>query len=280
VQACPQGTLVDGALAYLARGPAESEALAREVLKLPAAPAIIAERVVAALLGADPRVTRLSDGRWAAVPAGATSPDLDACTFAVVDVETTGSRPARGDRVVEVAVVAVRGAAIHPVYETLVNPGRPLPPFVRSLTGIDDDLLRNQPVFADVADEIVAALSGRIFAAHNARFDWAFLQAEFRRTRDRALVGPRVCTVRLARRLLPDLASRGLDHVTRYFGIPVTRRHRAAGDAQATAAVLVRLIELARELGARTLDDLDRVSRRAPPARTAWPTQAEDIWPW
>lgn len=280
VQVCPQGTLVDGALAYLARGPAASEALARDVLKLPAAPPIIAERVVAALLGADPRVTRLSDGRWAMVPVGAASPSLDTCSFAVVDVETTGSRPARGDRVVEVAVVAVRGGAIRPAYETLVNPGCPLPPFVRSLTGLDDDLLRHQPVFAEVADGILAALSGRIFAAHNARFDWAFLQAEFRRTGERALFGPRVCTVRLARRLLPDLASRGLDHVTRYFGIPVTRRHRAGGDALATALVLVRLIELARELGARTLDDLDRVSRRSPSQRRALPTPAEDIWPW
>jgi len=280
VQAGCDGTLVDRALSYLARGPAASADLARDVLRLPVAPPIIAERVVAALLGADPRVRRLEDGRWAVVAAGAGSPSLEACRFAVVDVETTGSRPGRGDRVVEVAVVAVDGGEIHLAYETLVNPGRPLPPFVRSLTGLDDEMLRDQPEFADVADALLAALAGRVFAAHNARFDWAFLQAEFRRAGGRALLGPRICTVRLARRLVPDLGSRGLDQVTRYFGIPVARRHRAGGDALAAAAVLVRLIELARECGARTLEDLERVSRRRPPGRRALPGQAEDVWPW
>jgi DNA polymerase-3 subunit epsilon len=279
VLACPDGTLVDRALVHLAAGPATSMALCRDVLGIPNAPGVIAERLTVALLGADPRVSRLDDGRWMVVPAGATSPSLEACSFAVVDVETTGGRPSRGDRVVEVAVVLVKSGRIEPAFDGLVNPGRGIPPFVASLTGITEDMVCARPVFADVADEVLAALAGRVFVAHNARFDWAFLSAELKRTRDRVLVGPRVCTVRLARRLIPELKARGLDQVTQFFGIPVTNRHRAGGDALATAQVLLKLIELAREAGARTLDDLSTVSRRVLPRRTALPTQADDLWP-
>lgn len=280
LQAVPEGTLVDRALSYLAAGPGESIALARDVLGLPHASPVIAERLAIALLGADPRVSRLDDGRWTVVPAGSGSPALDACTFAVVDVETTGGRPSRGDRIVELAVVLVRGDAVELAYESLVNPERPVAPFVVGLTGISDAMLRDRPVFAEIADDVLAVLGGRVFVAHNARFDWAFVSAELKRTRDRVLWGPRVCTVRLARRLVPELRSRGLDHVTQYFGITVEQRHRAAGDALATATVLLRLLELAREAGAGTLDDLGRVTRRrgARP-RTARPTQAEDLWP-
>ena len=275
----PEGTLVDRALAYLAPSPGDSTALACHVLGIPNASPVIAERLAVALLGADPRITRLDDGRWMVVPAGATSPSLEACTFAVVDVETTGGRPSRGDRIVEVAVVVVRAGVIEPVFEALVNPGRGIPPFVASLTGITESTVTDQPGFADIADEVLAALGGRVFVAHNARFDWTFLSAELKRTRDRILSGPRVCTVRLARRLIPELKSRGLDHVTQYFGISIARRHRAGGDAVATAEVLLKLLDLARESGAQTLDDLARVTRRVPKRRTAMPTQADDLWP-
>jgi len=275
-----EGTLVDRALAYLAPGPGDSAAVARDVLGIPNAPPVIAERLAVALLGADPRVTRLDDGRWMVVPAGATSPSLEACSFAVVDVETTGGRPSRGDRIVEIAVVVVRGGSIEPVFDALVNPGRDIPSFVASLTGITESAVTGQPGFGDIADDVLAALGGRVFVAHNARFDWTFLSAELKRTRDRVLSGPRVCTVRLARRLIPELKSRGLDQVTQFFGIPVVGRHRAGGDALATAAVLLKLLDLAQEAGARTLDDLARVTRRMPKRRTALPTQADDLWPW
>lgn len=278
-QIVPDGTLVDRALAYLAPGPVAAEALTRDVLGIPNASPVIAERLTVALLGADPRVSRLDDGRWMIVPAGATSPSLESCSFAVVDVETTGGRPSRGDRIVEIAVVLVCGEKVEPVFEALVNPGRGIPPFVASLTGITESEIAGRPGFGEVVDEVLAALGGRVFVAHNARFDWTFVSAELKRTRDRVLSGPRVCTVRLARRLIPELKSRGLDQVTGFFGIPVTRRHRAGGDALATAAVLVKLLDLAQEAGARTLDDLDKVTLRVPRRRTALPTQADDLWP-
>ncbi|HXI21559.1 MAG TPA: 3'-5' exonuclease, partial [Gemmatimonadales bacterium] len=101
----------------------------------------------------------------------------------------------------------------------------------------------------------------RIFVAHNARFDWGFVSAEVRRARALGLTGSRICTVRLARRLLPELASRSLDSLSFHFGLENPARHRAAGDALATAELLERLLVLARDEGARTLADLEAMTR-------------------
>src|SRR3989304_1794267 len=188
-----------------------------------------------------------------------------------------GARPAGGG---VLGGVGGGGGSLEPVFDALVNPGRDIPSFVASLTGITESAVTGQPGFGDIADDVLAALGGRVFVAHNARFDWTFLSAELKRPRERVQSAPRVCTVRLARRLIPELKSRGLDQVTQFFGIPVVGRHRAGGDALATAAVLLKLLDLAQEAGARTLDDLARVTRRMPKRRTALPTQADDLWPW
>jgi DNA polymerase-3 subunit epsilon len=103
--------------------------------------------------------------------------------------------------------------------------------------------------------------------AHNARFDWAFVGAELRRARDVMLDGPRLCTVRLARRLVRGVRSCGLDNLTRYFGFENAARHRAAGDARVTAELLARLLRLARESGARTMQDLTAIETRPRTAR-------------
>ena len=120
-----------------------------------------------------------------------------------------------------------------------------------------------------MAGQVLAALAGRVFVAHNARFDWGFVTAELRRARDLTLDGPRLCTVRLARRLLPQLESRSLDSLTYFFGLTNPARHRAAGDALATAELLGRLLDLAREQGARTLADLDALTRGRTARRTS-----------
>jgi len=142
------------------------------------------------------------------------------------------------------------------VFHALVNPGIPIPPFVASLTGIDGTMIRDAPAFDAIADDLLEALTGTVFVAHNARFDWAFVSAEVRRARGLQLQGPRVCTVRLARRLLPDLPRRNLDAVSFHFGIEIEGRHRAVGDAVAAAKCLGRLLRLARDEGAVCLADL------------------------
>jgi DNA polymerase III epsilon subunit family exonuclease len=252
----PTLPLVDRALALLAAGPRNAEALVEEVMGLPNAPDAVAARLVAALLATDPRVSQLPDGRWGLVPAAAGSPMLDQVPFAVVDVETTGIR-ADGHRILEVGIVVVQGSRREMVLDRLVNPGRPVPRVITSITRISDADVRDAPTFAAVADEVLGALSGRVFVAHNARFDWAFLAAELRRSRGASLTGARLCTARLARRLIPEAESCGLDWLSTWFGLENPARHRAGGDAWATAELLLRLLERARGEGARTLQDLE-----------------------
>jgi DNA polymerase-3 subunit epsilon len=225
------------------------------VLGLSRTPKIAAERLALALVGDDAQVTRTDDGRWT-LAAPSPSPALAQCRFAVVDVETTGCSPRRGDRVIEIAVVAVADGRMDLVYDRLLDPGIPVPPRVTMLTGISSAMVAGQGAFADVTDDLLRVLGGAVFVAHNARFDWAFLTQEFRRSRGLELQGPRLCTVRLARRLLPPMESRALDHVADHFGVAISARHRAAGDAIATAKILLRFLALAHQGGARTLADL------------------------
>ena len=260
LEAHPSSTLLDRALAALASAPRGAEELAREVMALPNAPPAVASRLASALLGADPRVSQLADGRWALVPAAQGSPLLEECAFAVVDVETTGMR-ASGDRVIEVGVVVVQGARREPVVDRLINPGRHVSSVITRITRITNADLTAAPDFTAVADEVLDALAGRVFVAHNVRFDWGFLAAELRRARGISLTGPRLCTARLARRLVPEAESCGLDWLSGYFGLENPARHRALGDAWATADLLVRLLDRARRDGARTLQDLDALQR-------------------
>jgi DNA polymerase-3 subunit epsilon len=276
--ALPAGTLLERALRILEEGPADSLRISREVLGLPRAPSVVADRLAIALLGHDPRVRRDHRGQWALAARSSAMVALAETMFAVVDVETTGSRPASGDRITEVAVVVVGpGGRTDVALDTLVNPERPIPAAVTRVTRITDAMVRDRPTFAEVADDLLSALSGRVFVAHNVQFDWRFLEAEVRRARDLRLDGPRVCTVKLARRLLPGLKHRGLDSVSRYFGIEIENRHRAGGDAAATARILARLLDLAVDQGARTLEDLVRVDARVRPGRTAGPGWMEAI---
>ncbi len=276
----PDSTLLERVLAQLRIGPRSPSTLCHEILGLLGAPAAICDRVAYALLGADPRVRLLEDGRWSLVPEAQGSPLLDDCVFAVVDVETTGMRAGFGDRITEIAVAVVHGGRREIVFESLVNPDRPIPRTICSLTNITDDMVRHAPRFAELAERVLAVLAGRVFVAHNARFDWNFLSAELHRSRHLTLDGTRLCTVRLARRLVRGVRSCGLDSLCRFFGFHNGARHRAAGDALVTAELLNRLLVLARAEGARTLQDLAlierRRTRRGRRRRQAMPTEPRD----
>ena len=260
--AYPDSTLLERVLAHLRLGPRTPSTLCHEVLGLLGAPAAICDRVAIALLGADPRVRQSEDGLWGLVPEAQGSPLLDDCAFAVVDVETTGMRAGYGDRITEIAVAVVHGERREIVFESLVNPERPIPRGICSITNITNEMVRNAPRFSELAERLLASLAGRVFVAHNARFDWNFLSAELRRSRDLTLDGTRFCTVRLARRLVKGVRSCGLDNLCRFFGFHNEARHRAAGDARVTAELLCRLLSLAREEGARTLQDLTIIEAR------------------
>jgi len=251
-------TLAERALRFLGDGPRPPLEIAHEVLGLARANRVVSERLVLALLGADPRFAFDADGRWGVRPEPALGGVLPAdLPFAVVDVETTGMRARGDDRVTEVAVVHVDGERITVAFESLVNPGRPIPAFITRLTGIDDAMVAGAPRFEEVADRVLASLTGRVFVAHNARFDLSFLRAELERACDVAFRPPLLCTVRLSRALVPELPRRNLDAVLNWFGITTDRRHRAAGDALATAEVLRRLLGRAGERGVATWQELE-----------------------
>ncbi len=235
--------------------------IAVRVLELPNAPPLVNDRLALALLGSDPRVCQLRDGRWALQATPGATPLLSDLAYAVVDVETTGSRAGIGDRVTEIAVVVVDGARGEIVLDTLVNPERPISAVVTRVTGITNGMVASAPTFDEILDDVRGALAGRVFVAHNARFDWSFLNAELKRARDLALASPRLCTVRLARRLVPGLPSYGLDSLTAYFGWENPARHRAGGDAHITARLLSRLLGLAQADGVRTLPELEALTR-------------------
>lgn len=206
---------------------------------------------------------------------------LHAHSFVVVDVETTGTRVTFGDRITEIAAVAVEGGRITREYGSLVNPGKPIPVAISRLTHITQDMVRRAPSFADVAPQVAEVLEGKVFVAHNASFDWRFVSSELARATGHWLTGERLCTVRMSRSLLPALRRRSLDAVARYFGVEIepTERHRAGGDARATAKVLIGLLALAHDHGIETLEQLlalgtaTRRRRRRRQAMPHWMTR-------
>lgn len=149
----------------------------------------------------------------------------------VVDLETTGGR-ADNDRITEVGLVEIDADGTVREWSTLVNPGIGIPPHIQWLTGITDAMVAEAPSFAVLAGELFARLEGRLFIAHNARFDYGFLRNEFARTGRRFSTRP-LCTVRLSRALYPDSPRHNLDTVVARHGIAMEGRHRALADARA-----------------------------------------------
>jgi DNA polymerase III subunit epsilon len=200
----------------------------------------------------------------------ATPLPLEECRFAVVDVETTGARAERGGRILEIAVAILERSTVHLAYEAILDPGTRIPAWVTGLTGITERHVLGRPRFAQVAGAIQLALADGIFVAHNARFDARFLAVECVAAGVAPPEGAALCTVRLTRRLVPELRRRGLDHVAAFFAVENPARHRAFGDALATAHVLRALLQRARERGVETLAQLwDLHDRRRHRARKA-----------
>ena len=165
--------------------------------------------------------------------------------FSVVDVETTGSMAAN-DRMIEFAAYKVHNGRIIDEYATLLNPGRHIPNFIRDMTGISNEMVYGAPSFREIAGKISDFMSGTIFVAHNSHFDYSFVRNEMK------IAGfdfeiPQLCTRKLSSRVFPQLPRKALDYVCRHLGIKINGRHRAYGDARATAHLLIELLALISE---------------------------------
>lgn len=179
-----------------------------------------------------------------------------------VDLETTGAN-ASGDRITEIGIVEVSEHGVSE-WSTLVNPQAPISPFIQRLTGISDEMVSSAPTFAEIAGVLLERLRGRLFIAHNVRFDYGFLRSEFRRAGMdfRADV---LCTVKLSRKLFPQHHKHNLDALVERHQLPVTSRHRALADAKAIHAFWCKIhTELPPETIHNALHELQKPLRLPP----------------
>jgi DNA polymerase III epsilon subunit family exonuclease len=231
--------------------------------------------VVRALLGADPRFIETHDHCWSVLGSECLRLGLDEATFAVVDLETTGS-VIGVDEIIEIGLIVYRQGKIVDRFETMIWSDREIPPWVARLTGISNRDLEGAPTFSDVADTVAGLLDGNVFVAHDIRFDLPFLRWEFAR---RGVARPAVtglCTLQLSRQIWPNLESRSLNDLARHFGVAHNNPHRASADAAATAGILDRALADARGYGLNDLGDLFRIEQLAG-ARIAAACDGDDL---
>src|SRR5438094_1034405 len=236
------------------RGPLPAVEAARSLFATPSVSTGLACSLLADITAGDSRV--VCTGTTVSLAQRGPDPFLEEAEFVVFDLETTGLSAARS-QICEVGAVRVRALELVDSFESLVNPGVALPDPVARLTGLRERELRSAPPAAEVLPDFLIFAADTLLVAHNARFDQSFLERQLLLVHGRRLSEPPLCTAALARRLLEGRVRRvGLASLANFFGVSIRPCHRALPDAEATAEVLVQLIGLAQELGARRLSDL------------------------
>jgi DNA polymerase III subunit epsilon len=175
--------------------------------------------------------------------------------FAIVDIETTGGH-ANKNGITEIAIVLFDGTEIEGSFTSLVNPQMPIQPYVQSMTGITNSMVAIAPLFKDVAPQIHNLLQDRIFVAHNVNFDYSFVKHELQQA-GFTIDLPKICTVRLARKVFPGLPKYGLGSLSKHFNITNNARHRAMGDAMATTTLLQLILQ--KDIG---VNEINKLSKR------------------
>lgn len=158
--------------------------------------------------------------------------------YTIIDIETTG----KSQKITEIAIYKHDGQQIIDEFSSLVNPELPIPEHITALTGIDDSMVRNAPLFSEIADRILEFTSDCVFVAHHVNFDYNVMRAEFKNL-GRTFKRQKLCTIRLSRRLLPGYPSYSLGKLCKNLDITITDRHRAGGDAQATVILFEKLLQ-------------------------------------
>ncbi|WP_172369376.1 ATP-dependent DNA helicase DinG [Sporosarcina jiandibaonis] len=183
-------------------------------------------------------------------------------TFAVVDLETTGHSSAKGDRIIQIAIVFIRNGEIAEKFVRFVNPGQKIPPFIRQLTNITDEEVENAPYFEEIAEEVRNLLDETIFVAHNTDFDLSFLQNEFKRCGVEEWSGRKIDTVELSKIIFPSSASYRLQDIAEELDISLPAAHRADDDAEATSELLLACQRKLQTLPSATIELLHKKSFR------------------
>lgn len=161
--------------------------------------------------------------------------------YAIVDIETTGGH-ASAHGITEIAICVHDGEKIIDQYHSLVNPGQSIPIYIKALTGISDEMLVDAPYFEEIAEEVYTILKDCIFVAHNVNFDYSFIRHNLK-VAGYELNVKKLCTIRLGRKVFPGLPSYSLGNFCKSLGITINGRHRAGGDANATAVLFDRMLQ-------------------------------------
>jgi DNA polymerase III epsilon subunit family exonuclease len=265
----PDAPLVEEAIKLLHSngGRAAATQVCADILELPDLDHSVASGLVAELIGEDWRLRLTDDGREVlAVCEDDECRALAETDFVVFDIETTGPKMPPS-RVMEIGAARVSDGRIVAEFQTLVNPRMPIPPFISGLTGIRDEMVTNAPAFEDVAGRWLDFAGTSVLVAHNAVFDVRFINHEVSNVfPGRRMMNSHICTVSLARQLLPDLKSFRLSALAEHFDVPHRTRHRAGDDARATARVFLRLLEHLDGHGVRDLGGARRFKVEKTPA--------------
>jgi DNA polymerase III epsilon subunit family exonuclease len=242
-------------------GKASAVSVVDFVLKIRKPQPKLAKLLVADLIERDPRLT-LNGDMVELGPDGFEDRELEGTEFVVFDLETTGAK-APPCRITEIGAYRVQDGMVVAEFQTLVNPEMPIPPFITELTGISNKMVRNAPVFADVAHEFLSFIGDSVLVAHNSGFDMRFLNYEIGRIfEDYRLANPCLCTVQLSRKLLPDIVNHKLKTVADHYSIDLFNHHRASADAFATAHIFINLLTQMQTDGVRDLATVKNYSSR------------------
>lgn len=180
--------------------------------------------------------------------------------FVVIDLETTGNSSKKGDKIIQFAGVVIENGKITDSFSSLINPNQPIPVFIEELTGINDEMVKNAPLFTEIAAEVMSMLDQAYFVAHNVLFDLSFLQEELIQAGFKGFYGPVLDTVEMARILFPTADGYKLTDLAEQENLLHTRPHQADSDAQVTAELLLILLEKLTLLPQRTLSQLSQLS--------------------
>ncbi len=235
--------------------------------------------LISRLIGSDPNFAFDPERqRWSLKKSAPLAQFLDQACYVAVDLETTGGRPGPG-AIIEIGAWRMHGPRLAESFQSLVRPLAPIPRFVSALTSITNEMVADASPIERVLPEFRNFLGDAVMVAHNAQFDFAFLDFEFRRLFGLGLTNPVLCTLRLARRMLPSLRRRRLDLLAEHFGLSTAGRHRGLGDARMAAELLSIFIESAGQMGLNRLDRLldyqhqsaagRRLERHVPPEAIA-----------
>jgi DNA polymerase-3 subunit epsilon len=245
-------------------------------------------RLIQGLIGGDPNfIFEAATGLWSLRRSVGLRVPLDEARFVVVDLETTGGRAAPGS-IIEIGAYRMEGRRIAESFQSLVRPRMRIPRFIAGLTSITDEMVAGAPPIEEVLPAFREFLGDAVMVAHNAQFDRSFLDFEFRRLFGIGITNPVLCTVRMARRLLPSVKRRRLDLLAEHFGLSTEGRHRGLGDARMAAELLSIFLEIAAQMGLNRLDRLidhhqrgtsgRRIERHLPPEVIAAMPQVPGVY--